>query len=134
MPLRSAIDDFVHATLGAVSGAWRRFVLIALLKRGREDYHHWGLERTHGGESARKAMQSAHRDVFLELLRTPIAEVAVQDAGEMDPEVDPQQLLPEATQLAPSDPGGGSKAHLRWIVRCLSFLRQNQPKPRNPGA
>lgn len=134
MPLRSAIDDFVHVTLGSMSGAWRRFVLIALLKRGREDYHHWGLERTHGRDSAREAMQSAHQDVFLELLRTPIAEVAEQDAAEMDPEVDPQRLLAEASALAPSDPKGGSKAHLRWILRCLSFLRQNQPKPRNPGA
>ncbi len=134
MPLRSAIDDFVHVTLGAVSGVWRRFVLIALLKRGRENYHHWGLERTHGTDSARESMQSAHQDVFLELLRTPIAEIAEQDAGEMDPEVDPQRLLTEASALAPSDPMGGSKAHLRWIIRCLSFLRQNQPKPRNPGA
>lgn len=134
MPLRSAIDDFVHVTLGAIPGAWRRFVLIALLKRGRKDYHHWGLERTHGRDAAREAMVSAHQDAFLELLRTPIAEVAEQDAGETDPEADPRRLLPETSALAPSDPKGGSKAHLRWILRCLSFLRQNQSKPRNPGA
>ncbi len=134
MPLRSAIDDFVHVTLGAVSGTWRRFVTVAFLKRGRESYHHWGLERTHGKDSARDAMQSAHQEVFLDLLRTPIQEVDEQQMVDPDPEADSRKLLPEAIELAPSDPGGGSKAHLRWLLRCLSFLRQNESKSRHPGA
>jgi len=101
MPLRSAVEDFVQVTLGAVSGVWQRFVVVASLKRSRPEYHHWGLERTHGKDAAQKAMQSAHQDVFLELLRTPISEVAQQSSEETDPEADPQRLLPEATALAP---------------------------------
>lgn len=127
MPLRSAVDDFVHVTVASVSGAWHRFVLVAQLKRGGEDYHHWGLERTHGKAPAQEAMRTAHKDVFIDLLRTPIPDLDGEISRESDPESDPRTLLPEAPALAPSDPGGGSKAHLRWLVRCLSYLRQNQP-------
>ena len=76
MTLLSAHEDFVVRTLGALQGCWARLVYTAQLRDPNGKYSHWGFDRMHGAEKAQATIQQAHREVFRNILRQRIEELA----------------------------------------------------------
>lgn len=133
MRLRSAYEDFFQRTLGALPGWWRKLTYVAGLRNAKGEYSHWGLSRTHGDDQAGRAMEKAHREVFLQVLRTPLRDLEQElKSHEEEGQGDAAGLEQAPEKLAPADPGGGSARHLSSIVSALSALlgRKRGPRPR----
>ncbi len=136
MALLAATDDFVTRTLSAVPGRWSKLQYLASLRRAG-GYEHWGLSRIYGELVARRAMEDAHRDIFLEILRTPIRELwkdAVQAArARGTPEEEYiLELTRSAETLVPAHYGGGSIRHFNSVLLALSALARRSAS--RPGA
>jgi hypothetical protein len=137
--LRSALEDFEVATLGAISGVLAKLHYLAGLHDGRGNYAHWGMGRVHGEEAARRAIRTSHAGVVNKVLRTPLREL-LEDlrcsaSGLHVPEghflsalkSSRQRLLPERSQLA-------SEKHLMAVLHALSALAENQESANPRGA
>jgi hypothetical protein len=128
MTLTSAKNDFVR-TLNAVPGVIGKLCYIAGLQNEEGAYEHWGLVKTHGPEQAADSIMTAHKIIFREALRSPLAQLCseidskeVQDAG--------QELLRRlqtagATAL-PADAGKASRLHFSALVEAVSALSESQ--------
>ena len=131
MSLLSALEDFLKTTISRVPGRWSKLVYVAGLRQeGR--YRHWGLERVHGEQAVQSALRELHYLLFLEVLRTPLAELledAEQSAGEqeVEPEAYVHGLGARQEALLPADLGGGSAHHFNAVLLALSCLVQAHP-------
>ncbi len=139
MTLFSAFEDFVLRTLGALPATWSKLVYVAGLRAKEGGYKHWGMERTHGVEAARQALPHAHRELFLEVLRTPTAvllEDARRSAAEQQQPADAfvADLNVRRDQLVPRDPGGGSREHFSLVLGALSSLLRGRRPASRPDA
>jgi hypothetical protein len=112
----SAYEDFVLRTLSALAGKGEKLAYIASLRRG-STYSHWGLARTHGESETNIAIARAHTEAWLELLRTPIAELA---AGKNE------RLVTCESTWHPEDLGGASIRHFNSVVAAMSALSRKQ--------
>jgi len=127
MTLLSASEDVLTTTLAALPGVWGKLQYVSGLRTEEGRYHHWGLERLHGEAAVQRALGAAHRDVFLEVLRTPLAPL-LQEAmlSAADRELDPvaylSQLSARWRELLPPDPAGGVEAHFSSVLTALSKL------------
>ena len=139
MTLFSAFEDFVLRTLGALPATWSKLVYVAGLRKPDGSYAHWGLERTHGRESVRCALLQAHRELFLEVLRTPLArllEDARRSAAEQESATDAylKTISTRSAELLPEDRGGGSDEHFSLVLDALSSLVRDRPCANRPHA
>jgi hypothetical protein len=121
MKFLSASQDF-ERSLGALAQLMQRLQYVSQL-REPEGYEHWGLIKCHGKAAAQTAMRSAHEKLFLELLRTPIRELAGEPLEESS--IDLQ---------APENVAGGSKRHFRSIMMILRYLSQAARDQAHPAA
>jgi hypothetical protein len=128
MTFLSASEDFLATTLAALPGVWGKLQYLSSL-RSDGTYDHWGLTRLHGEAAVQRALGEAHRDVFLQILRTPLApllEEASLSAAEQ--ELDAASYLRRLSQaspaLLPPDLGGGMEAHFSSVLKALSKLAQ----------
>jgi hypothetical protein len=79
MALFSAADDFSRRTLAALPGLLAKLQYVSGLRRDDGQYAHWGLARVYGEHAARQAIEGIHKDLTLQVLRTPLREL-VEDA------------------------------------------------------
>ena len=106
MSLITATTDFLR-TLTAVPGNWGKLRYLAGLRKRDGEYHHWGLERTHGATAALGAIDEAHQSVMTEVLRSPLrelvedVELSSQEAG-TDPNTFVQQVQSYYPQHLPN--------------------------------
>jgi hypothetical protein len=124
MTYLSAFEDFVLRTLAPLAGPLSKLVYIGNLSSdGR--YEHWGLARTHGELAAAIAIADSHTEVWLEVLRTPIAKLAeeLHTSAHNSDGVDVVEHLRERERaLTPQNMLGGSKRHFSSILMALSLL------------
>jgi hypothetical protein len=99
MPLLSAHQDFMQRTISSVGNVWKRLLFTASLRTDAGQYHHWGLERVHGLEESRAAIEKAHRDLIVKLLEMPV-EDAVRDAERVEDtqELELKRICPPALE------------------------------------
>jgi hypothetical protein len=139
MTLLSASEDFLTTTLAALPGVWGKLQYVSGLRNEEGRYHHWGLARLHGEAAVQRALGAAHRDVFLEILRTPLApllEEAVLSAA--DREVDAATYLSQLStgwrELLPLEPAGGTEAHFSSVLTALSKLARARSRATHRAA
>lgn len=73
---QKAYDDLWHRTLSKISGDLNRLVYLASTRdynSGR--YHHAGLEAVFGFEPVRRALETAHLELFWKLCRSSLKEL-----------------------------------------------------------
>ena len=129
MTLLSASEDFLANTLVSLPGVWGKLQYVSGLRKEDGRYGHWGLTRLHGEAAVQRALGEAHRDVFLKILRTPLApllEAASLSAA--DQELDAASYLLRLSAgsqaLLPPDLAGGLEAHFSSVLKALSKLAQ----------
>ena len=127
MPYLSASEDVLSATVASLPGAWGKLHYLSGLRTENGEYDHWGLTRLHGKAAVQRAFREAHRDVFLEILRTPLAplleEVILSAADqEMDAVAYVSELSRRWQALLPPDLAGGLEAHFSSVLKALSKL------------
>ncbi len=129
MTLLSVLEDFLRNTLGAMPGRLAKLQYIAGLRDEKGRYSHWGLARVHGRKAAEPAIAEAHKMVVLDILRTPIQELAEEPPGqdgkrlaELGSMNDPEMVK----RLQPEDLGGGSARHFNSVLHALSKLARNR--------
>jgi len=128
MRLRSAYDDLMERTMGAVSGILGRLRFLGSIQSSRNEYEHWGLERTYGKEPARCAIRKAHTEALLEELSTPIAALWSEgiSAAEREnmPATDYARSLATLINCVPGELCGGSEKHHQYVIMSLVLLFQ----------
>jgi len=73
---QKAYEDLWQRTLSRISGDLNRMIYLASTRdynSGR--YHHAGLEAQFGFEAVRRALESAHRELFWKLCKTPLKDL-----------------------------------------------------------
>ena len=139
MPLRSAVADFEDTTLAAIPGLLRKLHYIAGLRDGRGNYSHWGMERVHGQDAARRAIRVAHSAVLSQVLRTSLR-VLDQDLRRSvaSGQVTEHELLASleklASQALPDGAVAASEKHLTAVLHALSALLENPARASHPDA
>jgi hypothetical protein len=142
MTLKSAIEDVIGTTLGAVSGVLGKLEYLSRLRRARGNpYTHWGLGRAYGEAAAQEALAEAHRLLFLRVLQTPLKELQndveiSSEASQMKPKEYVENLRGDSRILLPQDLGGGSARHFSSVLHALLSLASHQrtrtPKDATP--
>jgi len=119
-------DDFVLWTLSNIPGILGKLDYVSEL-RENDRYLHWGLTRIYGEEATQRALGEVHRELFLQVLRTPlpqlVKDVACSAAGkQVEPRDFLESLVRNSKSLVPPEVGGGSVAHFNSIVVALLLL------------
>src|ERR1700675_1472649 len=129
MTFLSASEDFLATTLAALPGVWGKLRYLAGLRSEGGAYDHWGLSRLHGEAAVQRALGAAHRDMFLQILRTPL-EPLLEEASlsaaeqELDAGSYLRGLAQDSQSLLPRDLGGGMETHVSSVLKALSELAQ----------
>ena len=127
MTLLSAEEDFKVRSLAAFDSPLAKLAYCAELRTAGGRYRHWGLARNHGEEAADTAIARAHGSVFLEVLRSPIRTLIVQErmaaanAGSQLLEA-LSQLRSNVADLLPTLLAGGTRQHLSSVLAALWAL------------
>ncbi len=119
-------DDFVLRTLANVPGIWGKLDYVSDLRENGK-YVHWGLARVYGEEATQLALREVHRELFLQVLRTRVRQLAtdvVCSAAGKQEEVSVflESLMEKSSALVPPDIGGGSVVHFHSTLAALSRL------------
>lgn len=130
MTLASAYEDFQQRTLGALPGLWARLRYIAGLRGAAGSYRHWGMSRTFGSEATQHVVGTAHSELFVKLLRTPLRQLTTEFT-EGKPSSD--ELL-DWSLYVPANREGGSVEHFNSVVSALLALSEARRRPPTPGA
>jgi hypothetical protein len=130
MALFSAADDFSRRTLAALPGLLAKLQYVSGLRRDDGQYAHWGLARVYGEHAARQAIEGIHKDLTLQVLRTPLRELvedAIQSAENAETDVAEYvaQLNAESGRLLPDKLAGGSVRHFSTVLQALSSLSRS---------
>lgn len=134
MRLTSALDDFVTRTLAAIPGTMRRLEYCSEHRDEQGQYQHWGLAKVYGELPAQAAMATAHQQLFLETLRTPLATLLKETARAGLNSNHLADLRARPDQLHPAELGGGSAAHFRTVLDALDALAQAAQAGNHPDA
>jgi len=137
MRIKTALGDFVRTTLAAVPGYWQKLLYLAELRRGSAEYDHWGMKRRYGTTASASAIGTAHTEVFLSILRTPIPTLLrdLRQSAEQQERSQAQYLealRAERENLLPVDDGGGSVPHFDLTVGTLESLIQAEAAKDHP--
>jgi hypothetical protein len=120
MPLLSAHQDFMQRTIASLGNVWKQLLFTASLRTDKGQYQHWGLEREHGVEESRAAVEAAHRDLILKLLEMPV-EDAVRDAEGVE---DSQQL--ELKKICPPTVEKCLLKHADYVLDVSRLISQHR--------
>jgi hypothetical protein len=134
MTIRSALEDFVKTTLGALPGYWQKLVYFAELRRDDPTYEHWGMHRRYGTAASVSAMGAAHTDVFLRILRTPLRTLLEDLRSSAQPQNRTQgeyleRLREQEEAILPADDGGGTRRHFEVTLQALEALIRAEKPP-----
>jgi hypothetical protein len=139
MTLTSPLDDFVRNTLAAIPGILGKLDYVAGLRENCGGYLHWGLARVYGEESAQQAAVEAHRQVFSEILRTPI-NALLEDAfkcasgRESEAATSLETLFRRAPALMPPGVPSAPALHFSSVLHALSALARTRQLASQPNA
>ena len=134
MKISCAEEDFRVNTLGKMSGCLTKAEYVAGLLDESGSLAHWGMERTHGVESAQAAMKSAYDEQMQNLLRTSLRELW-EEAERVGSKIEAKQLVLTRLREAIESKGGKQLnevqvCHLKVILESLlevaSHARPNQ--------
>ncbi len=92
MKSSSAEEDFKVNTLGKMSGCLSKAEYVAGLLDESGCLSHWGMERTHGVESAQAAMKVAYAEQMQGILRTSLRELW-EEAERVGPKIEAKDVL-----------------------------------------
>jgi hypothetical protein len=74
--MNSAYDDLLRRTLSGIECDLARLIYLASTRDYNSGmYHHEGLSARYNTESARDALQAAHREIFFRLIALPLGEL-----------------------------------------------------------
>ncbi|MCU1309534.1 MAG: hypothetical protein JWO20_659 [Candidatus Angelobacter sp.] len=144
MDVVESLDNFVKRTLAVVPGIWHKLAYLAALRKDSGEYEHWGLSKRYGKEATRSALGAAHSEVFVDVLRKPVAtlmEEVTENAVEQNlPEEEyVEELWLSRRPMLPSHLAGGSQKHFELTLKTLRSLiqwrlsrRQDEPPPPPP--
>ena len=116
--LISALEDLKLRTLARLPGAVGRFLYVAGLHSG-DGYEHWGLQRSYGEAAACQALASAHSEVLVELLRTPLRELSHESDESMAGDL--------GGAVVPPGTGKAAEAHFNSVAAALAALAVKNP-------
>ncbi len=127
MNLLSAAEDFSCNTLAAVPGVWGKLRYISGLKHAEGGYEHWGMTRKYGRNAVQGAISNAHRELILEVLRTPLRHLLEEtekaaNRDDISPKEYVNQLAANVGVLLPPQIGGESVRHFTTVLESLSSL------------
>lgn len=136
MTLYSPLEDFTQRTLAGVPGLWPKLAYMASLRAEQEEeegYQHWGMKRVFGEEAAQRAIEQAHRNIVLQVLRTPLAVLMEEARRAAEREGCPvnvyvQELNSQGELLLPKKLGGGSMKHFNSVLLALLCLAASPPR------
>jgi hypothetical protein len=142
MRLKSAFEDFEANTLAVLSGLLGRLSYVGRLHDGSGRYDHWGLAKVYGHDAAQHAIRSAHRMLFSDVLKKPLA-MLLEDvpASCANEKLTGSEFLATLSQTAPKPVSPAARAHLGSVLSALSALlesrstanRQAASQPQQPG-
>lgn len=127
-----AAENFKQRTLSAVPTLLERLAYICSLQMADGQYRHWGLTRTFGFRPAQEAIRTAHSELAVAVVQSPVREIYKEFQEAVGREGGPEVISPESFVLnAPLNDDGLLSAHLRLLrdsVRALA--RQEHTTPR----
>jgi hypothetical protein len=132
-------EDFSGRTLAAVPGVLGKLEYVTGLRGTSETYSHWGLTRSYGEATANQTIAGAHADIFIEVLRTPLSQLAEEVRWQADDRgvkaAEYAATLAElGERLIPQSLRGGSQRHFSSVLRSLSALANVPALRRSPTA
>ncbi len=138
MRIKTALEDFVKTTLAAVPGYWQKLLYLGELRHTSAEYDHWGLKRRYGKAASLTAMEKAHTNVFLDILRTPIsillADLRTSAHQQARSEQEYLEMLQQQREsIVPASDGGGSVSHFEVTVLALESLTQAEAEADRPS-
>ncbi len=127
MSVFSVAEDFSLNTLGPISGLWGKLRYVASLRQADGRYEHWGLARKYSENVAQQAILDAHRELALQVLRTPLRALLEETAHAAEQGAVPLQdfvalLSGDGDALFPAEFRGGSANHFMTVLESLSYL------------
>jgi len=130
MRLLRAHEDFAERTLAGLPTILGKLRFLSSIRISADEYQHWGLERTYGKESAQEAVRTAHTEIFLTELSTPLSELWKELSSEANHEGTElsylAKILFELVRQVPTELGGGSERHHDYVLRALFLLAQTR--------
>ena len=144
MELIESLDNFIKRTLAVVPGLWHKLAYLGGLRKESGEYDHWGLSKRYGADATKTALGAAHQQVFVDVLRKPVATLLTEvkenaEEKELPAEEYVEELWISRKPMTPQELGGGSQKHFELTLRTLKSLlkatpshRDGQP-PRPPG-
>ena len=132
----SAFEDIKIRTLPKIPGLLPKLLYVAELRGNDGAYQHWGHARTHGEEASQAAFARVHGELFSELLRTPISELAAAGSEENLQQWQGQvtRLLELQSKVVPTDASRWSTLHFNSVVLALRMLSAADRESIRPGA
>jgi hypothetical protein len=137
MELLESLDNFIKRTLAVVPGLWHKLAYLGGLRKDSGEYDHWGLSKRYGSQATKSALGSAHQQLFIDVLRKPVAtllEEVKENAAEKElPEAEyVEELWMSREPMTPNDLGGGSKRHFDVTLKTLRSLAKRNSRPSEP--
>ena len=137
MTLRSVLEDVRETTVASVVGLLGKLRYLASLRRGSQQYRHWGMGLVHGEDASNRALRTAHGEVVRRVLRAPLSTLMddLQDSSGgagIPPGAYVEQIVQERDQMLPARSDAASLSHFNAVMMALSSLLQAQG-PSNPS-
>jgi hypothetical protein len=128
--LLAVAENFKKYTLEALPTLLEKIAYISSLQNENGSYTHWGLSRIFGEQKAQKAIQSAHSQLVLDALRSPIRSLCRQYEIALEETKHPDLLNPESLELkAPATGDELLSAHLRLVEESLAVVADRKAAP-----
>jgi hypothetical protein len=120
----SPFENFKARTLSALSGPWAKLLYMAGLLGKDLTYQHWGHARTYGEANSQAALAKIHSEIYIEVLRTSIADLIPGEELGTDQERDAlsERIASVGSKMIPRELGGGSTRHFNSILLIVRLL------------
>jgi hypothetical protein len=131
MKLLSPNDEFVLNTLNEVPGCLGKLEYLNGLRDEQSQIRHWGLEKIHGAEKAKMALENAYLILLRKMLETPLRELwnEIQQGCEKSGEktgTKLQTIQLHITEHIPSAMGPAQRAHIKLVLDVLCLLADKE--------
>jgi hypothetical protein len=104
-----------------------RLKYLASAREPNGQYSHWGLAKMYGSATLQQAMSEMHSSVFVDVLRTPIRQLADEVSGNaretgVSREAYVETFSAKFKAVSPENHLGGCEEHLKMVLYALSCL------------
>jgi hypothetical protein len=123
----SPLEDFKRRTLSTISGLWPKLLYMAELRSADGKYEHWGHARAHGEEQSQSALAKAHSEVWLQVLRTSLKNLAADsESAELNTKAAISAIQANRLRMIPAELEGGSRRHFNSVVLAVRLLHADR--------